>query len=211
MLTIYLSPKGGSGTTTVAAAHALANAQTHGKAVLIDMCGDAPAVLGMPETQEPGLNDWLAEGQSAGALELLSLGTAIDGLLVIHRGARFVSGAPRWDALVRALAEWDHPVVIDAGTNYIPDELRQSADKVLLVTRQCYLSLRRATAMPAPHGVVVVKEDSRALTVKDVENVLGVPVVVTIPVDPAIARAIDAGVLPQRHSELFARHLAPIT
>ena len=211
MLTIFLSPKGGSGTTTVAAAHALANADTHGRAVLIDMCGDAPAALGMVESDGPGLNDWLAESQSAGPDDLIALGHATGGLLVVHRGTRFVSGAPRWQALIAALAQWDHPVVIDAGTHYIPDELRAAADNVLLVTRQCYLALRRATSMPAPTGVVVVKEDSRALTVKDVENVLGVPVVVTIPVDPSIARAIDAGVLPQRHAELFSRHIAPVT
>ena len=211
MLTIFLSPKGGSGTTTVAACHALASAQTHGRAVLIDLCGDAPAVLGMAEPGAPGINDWLAESQAAGPDELVALGSAQGALLVIHRGSRFVHGEPRWDALVAAAAAWDCPVVIDAGTHFIPDTLRSAADRVLMVTRQCYLALRRATALPRPSGIVLVKEEGRVLTVKDVESVLGTAVVATVPVDPSVARAVDAGVLPARHADLVSRRLDAVT
>lgn len=211
MLTVFLSPKGGSGTTTVAAAHALASAQEHGRSVLVDLCGDAPAALGMQEPGSPGINDWLAETQAAGPEELLALGAAQGGVLVIHRGSRFVLGAPRWQALVSAVSAWDFPVTVDAGTHFIPDELRAAADRVLMVTRQCYLALRRATALPRPTGIVLVKEEGRVLTPHDVESVLGTSVVATVPVDPAIARAIDAGVLPVRHGELMSRRLAPVT
>lgn len=210
MLTIFLSPKGGSGTTTVAAAHALSAAATHGRSVLVDLCGDAPAVLGLAESDSPGINDWLAENQTAGAADLLALGTAQGGVLVIHRGVRYVNGAPRWDALLTAVTSWDFPVVIDAGTHYIPDVLRRGADRTLMVTRQCYLALRRATALPRTDGVVLVRETGRVLTQKDVESVLGTGVVATVPVDPSIARAIDAGVLPQRHGELLSSCLSAI-
>lgn len=211
MLTVFLSPKGGSGTTTVAAAHALACARQHGRSVLIDLCGDAPAALGMQEPDSPGINDWLAESQSAGPQELIALGSAQGAVLVVHRGSRFVQGAPRWDALVAAAVGWDFPVVIDAGTHFIPDELRSAADRVLMVTRQCYLALRRATRLPRPTGIVLVKEEGRVLTAHDVESVLGVSVVATVPVDPSIARAVDAGVLPVRHEDLLSRRLEPIT
>lgn len=210
MLTIFLSPKGGSGTSTVAASHALAAAGTHGRSVLIDFCGDSPAVLGMHDPSSPGINDWLAEAQSAGAEELLALGSPVGAVLVIHCGSRFVQGAPRWQALVDAIASWDFPVVIDAGTHFVPDELRAAAQHVLLVTRQCYLSLRRATRLPRPTGIVLVKEEGRVLTPQDVEAVLGTPVLATVPVDPSIARAIDAGVLPQRHADIMSRHLAAL-
>ena len=49
MLTIFHSPKGGSGTTVTAASFALATAAHHGKAMFIDMCGDARAVLGLAD------------------------------------------------------------------------------------------------------------------------------------------------------------------
>jgi hypothetical protein len=69
----------------------------------------------------------------------------------------------------------------------------------LLVLRPCYLALRRAVAAPfRPSGVVLVREPGRALTRRDVEAVLGVPVRAEVDVDPAIARAVDAGLLTAR-------------
>ena len=211
MLTIFHSPKGGSGTTVTAASFALATAARHGKAMFIDMCGDARAVLGLADTDQPGLNDWLGESHAAGADALISLGTAIEnGLLVVHPGARFVAGAPRWDALVQAVSSWDFPVIVDAGTHYVPDELRAVATDNWLVTRSCYLSLRRATRMPRPTAAIVLREQGRALTVRDVESVLNVPVVATIACDPSVSRAVDAGVLPVRNNELLAAQLPPV-
>lgn len=211
MLTIFHSPKGGSGTTVTAASFALATAARHGKARFIDMCGDARAVLGLADTDQPGLNDWLGESHAAGADALISLGTAIEnGLLVVHPGARFVAGAPRWDALVQAVSSWDFPVIVDAGTHYVPDELRAVATDNWLVTRSCYLSLRRATRMPRPTAAIVLREQGRALTVRDVESVLNVPVVATIACDPSVSRAVDAGVLPVRNNELLAAQLPPV-
>lgn len=178
--------------------------------MLLDLCGDSSAVLGMQEPVSPGINDWLAENQTAGADDLLALGNAQGAVLVIHPGDRFVQGAPRWDALTQAVCGWGFPVVIDAGTRYFPDSLRVAASQVLLVTRQCYLSLRRATRLTRPTGAVLVKEDGRVLTPADVESVLGVPIVATVPVDPAVARAVDAGVLPVRHGDLTAHRFSAI-
>jgi hypothetical protein len=69
----------------------------------------------------------------------------------------------------------------------------------LLVLRPCYLALRRAANHPLrPAGVVLVTEAGRALTRSDVEGVLGVPVRATVPVEPVVARAVDAGLLAAR-------------
>ena len=210
MLTIFHAPKGGSGTSVTAAAFALAAAEAHGRALLIDLCGDSPAVLGMQEPPSPGLNDWLSESHTADADALLALGTAAtEKLLVVHRGARWVSGAPRWDALVQAVGARDFPVIIDAGTHFVPEDLRAVAGESFLVTRSCYMALRRASTLPKPTGIIVLREEGRALSVRDVENVLGVPAVATIPVDASIARAVDAGVLTVRWQELLGRHLPP--
>ena len=65
-----------------------------------------------------------------------------------------------------------------------------------LVTRPCYLALRRALASHRrPHGVVVLLEPERSLTRSDIEDVLGMRVVATMAVQPATARLIDAGLL----------------
>jgi hypothetical protein len=77
----------------------------------------------------------------------------------------------------------------------------------LLVTRPCYLALRRALhedATSNASGVVAVMEPGRALGCDDIAAVLGLPVVATIPVRADIARAVDAGVLADRLPEPLA-------
>jgi hypothetical protein len=114
-----------------------------------------------------------------------------------------VNGEPRWRALAQAISELPHDVIIDAGTTYVPDELTTAMTNVSMVVKPCYLSLRRASRLPRPSNVYVVKEENRALTVKDVGNVLGVPIAAEIPYEAAISRAVDAGLLPARVEQLF--------
>lgn len=83
-----------------------------------------------------------------------------------------------------------------------------AVDLALLVTRGCYLSLRRAVKSESPivvDGVVFVAEDGRALKSDDVSNVLGLPIVATVHVTETVARVIDAGVLVQRRPGTLGR------
>ena len=209
MNTIFTSPKGGNCTTITAAAHALLSATDGGNTLLIDFGGDLPAALGLPEPTGPGINDWLAEDRAADGEALVLLGTAVTStLLLVHRGSQFIEGQPRWDALADAMRTISAHVVVDAGAGFLPDQLRAAADKVLMVTRPCYLSLRRATALPKPTGVCVIREADRALTPTDVAHVLGVPVVAEVPHSAGISRAVDAGLLPSRVHQLFGPALA---
>lgn len=69
----------------------------------------------------------------------------------------------------------------------------------VLVTRPCYLALRQETASKViPTKVVVIAEPGRALGAQDVLGTVGGDHAVTIPLDPAIARAVDAGLLASR-------------
>lgn len=97
--------------------------------------------------------------------------------------------------------------VIDAGTD--PTETYGVA---YLVTRPCYLALRRAMTGGTirPDGLVVITEPGRALTVEDVAEVIGAPVRAVIPQDPAVARAIDAGLLASRLPRTLARTLGAV-
>lgn len=72
-----------------------------------------------------------------------------------------------------------------------------------LVTRPCYLALRRAVSevQIGYAGIIALMEPSRALSEKDVANALGNEVVATVSVHPVVARAIDAGLLPMRAME----------
>jgi hypothetical protein len=199
-----MSPKGGNCTTVTATAYALLMAARGTHTVLNDLCGDVPAAAGMAEPTTPGINDWLSESSTSDAQALVTLGTPFDnGLVIVHRGSSFVEGQPRWSDLANAITTLPMNIVIDAGTTFLPDELRRAVTHVTMVVKPCYLSLRRASRMQRPTQLFVVCEESRALTIKDVGHVLGMPVTCEIPYTSAISRAVDAGMLPSRAEQLF--------
>jgi hypothetical protein len=102
-------------------------------------------------------------------------------------------------------------VIADCGAN--PEGTAQlvaaGATRSVLVTRPCYLALRRALAAPIrPSEVVLLTEPGRSLTRRDVEDALGAPVVAEVAVDPQVARAVDAGLLATRLPRGLAKELA---
>jgi hypothetical protein len=101
----------------------------------------------------------------------------------------------QWARLATALGASGN-VVVDAGTGCPPQALHDAAEQSLLVTRPCYMAIRRAQQSSLrPTGIVLVDEPGRALTSSDVEHALGAPVVAEVRLDPAVARAVDAGLL----------------
>ena len=212
VVTVCWSPKGGSGTTVIAASLALTLAARHGSALLVDLAGDVPAVLGMAEPSGQGALDWLASPDAGpDALARLAYPGA-GGLDVVAAG----TGPPhgpwppgRAAALVDALAGEQRPVIVDAGLLHPGlHDLVARATSSLLVIRSCYLALRRAVAAPVrPSGIVLVHEPGRALSRADVAEVLGVPVVATVPLSPDVARAVDAGLLASRLPSGLSRNL----
>ena len=83
------SVKGGSGTSVTAALAARRwAATTDAGALLVDLCGDTPGLLGVPEPSTPGVADWLNAGDEVqiDALRRLEREAAA-GLFLLHRGA----------------------------------------------------------------------------------------------------------------------------
>ncbi len=202
MLVSCWSAKGGAGTTVVAAALSVVLARSSPSgALLADLAGDAPAVLGLPDPGDPGLAGWLRAGDDVAADALARLELDVGhGLSLLPSGTVPIVGpSDRGDVLAALLAADGRPVVADCGRldrSEVGVALAASATHSLLVTRACYLALRRATtAAVRPSGIVLLKEPGRALGRADVEQVVGAPVRAEIAVDPAIARAVDAGVL----------------
>jgi hypothetical protein len=204
------SPKGGSGTSVVAAAVALIAAR-RGEARLADLGGDQPAILGLPlfpaYSGTSGLTGWLAAGPSTPTEWLDEMAVpVVPGLALLPRGPDAVAGLSPEAGAALAVALRDGGVaVLDTGSG--PDHggaLRAAievADTALMVIRPCYLALRRAVGDPRlarSAGAILVEDPGRALDAADVAAVLGVPVVARIPVRAEIARAVDAGVLRDR-------------
>ena len=101
-------------------------------------------------------------------------------------------------------------VVADCGTapTGAAQVVAAGADRSILVTRACFVALRRAMEAPVrPSHVVLVAEPGRSLTRHDIETCLGVPVLAVVEVDPAVARAVDAGMLSGRLPRGLAREL----
>jgi MinD-like ATPase involved in chromosome partitioning or flagellar assembly len=211
MLIACWSAKGGAGTTVVTTTLALLAARTSAAgALLVDLGGDVPAVLGAPDPTGPGIAEWLAAGDDVPADALARLErAAAPGLTLLARGTGPLDPA-RAEVLGAVLASEPRPVFADCGIALDGASLAVAlaADRSILVIRPCYLALRRAIAAPLrPSQVVLVREHGRALTAIDVEAALDAPVVTTVDVDPAIARAVDAGLLLARMPRLLERGL----
>jgi Mrp family chromosome partitioning ATPase len=192
------SAKGGQGTTVVAAHLALQLSQESGKgALLVDLAGDAPTVLGPPTPTAPGVSEWLLAAVWDPRAPLPTH-KVTDRLSVVAHGDGPLDpfSAPE---LVQVLTNSGRHVVVDCGT--APEGtaavVARGAHQSILVTRPCHLALRRA-AQPGnlrPDGIVVVHEPGRVLTANDVSAAVGAPVVAELPLDPAVARLVDAGLL----------------
>lgn len=217
MLIVCWSAKGGVGTTTVAAALGVAAARVQPRppALLVDLTGDLPACLGLPEPGGPGVAEWLASGHDVppDALARLQVPVA-DGLDLLPRGHGSLEPA-RAPVLAQVLASSGRTVVVDAGMPRHSEAaavFARTSPRSVLVTRLCFLGLRRAAeAGVRPSAVVVVREPGRLLDRADVERSLGVPVVAELGVDPAVSRAVDSGLARSRLPRAYLAALAAVS
>ena len=217
MVTLCWAAKGGSGTTVVAAALALSSPRP---SLLVDLDGEIPAVLGLADPDRPGVAEWLASDASADHLAELLIDIGPRAWLLpwqaatseLGHGIITIDRAARWATLGDWLHDWSNQwgcdVTIDVGTRIPPESLTARAERSLLVTRPCYLSLRRAVRSNCrPTGVILVDEPGRSLGQRDVEHALGVSVEAIVSLDPSVARAVDAGLLVGRLPRVMTRAL----
>lgn len=172
--TSFYSVKGGAGCTTVAAAHAILQAQTgtHRISLRSRQPEDMTAILGIPNLVDVGVE----------VLPMLDL--------------------EPWDTEPPRI--FGKLVVRDFGLDPDPGDVPEA--RLFCVIRPCYIHLRRYLASPIKaNGIVLVNEPHRALGRRDVEDVTGVPVISEIMLDPAVSRAIDAGLLAMRVPKTLQR------
>lgn len=219
------SLKGGCGTTAVATALAVLAARRRREgALLVDLAGDVPSVLGLHEPIGPGVAEWLltasaseAAGRAWGAREV-DVG---HGLAIVPRGRGPLRHLQAGELLARMLAADPRRVVVDCGAlgaDSLQGELAnvghvlvRRVDTSLLVTRACALALRRLATTPLPvSGVVVLREPGRSLLVREIEHAAGAPVVAEVPYDLGVARALDAGQLALRLPLALNEALQPL-
>jgi MinD-like ATPase involved in chromosome partitioning or flagellar assembly len=217
VLVALWSPKGGSGTSVLAAAASIVVARGPAGVVrLADLDGDQPAIFGLGAEPAIGLVDWLDAGPEAPteALDRLAVEVA-PGLALLPRGGSErvlapVAAAEAGAALAVVLGDGPVPTLVDCGraTEPATRALVEVADVSVVVLRGCYLTLRRALRAPAlarTTGVVLVEEKDRSLSEKEVTDVLDLPLLARVPYRTGTFRAVDAGVLATRLPESLGR------
>ena len=144
------SVKGGSGTTVVASTLALVHAaQSSRGALIVDLAGDVPAVLGLAEPTGIGASEWLAQPEKSARMSLQSIAIqATANLQMISRGAVSINSS-RFDEFCASLQTFDLPIIIDAGCG-VPDE---SAQQIAISTVEQTVNLNDVE--------VTIKLDSR--------------------------------------------------
>jgi hypothetical protein len=198
MIILCRSVKGGSGTTVTAAALGLLLASRHrGGGHVVDLAGDLPAALG------------ISEPDSAAIVDVNSA------LRLLPRRMSNEATETQWLSLATELQSVRGPVVVDVGTLSPGKALVEAATASYLVTRPCYLALRRATHKihqgdVVIDGCILVNEPGRALSSNDVATVLRTPVSADVPYDTAISRAVDAGLLSHKVPRALDEALADL-
>lgn len=186
--------RGGQGTSTIAASLAVL-AAGHGSTLL---CSEEPAITAaLLGVAMPLTDDDVVE-----VAPNLDLATAAGGSVTPPGYNMIVIDAGRIPAgpFDRAVGDW---AAIDAAG---------PVEHYAVLRGPCYVGLATLTAGCGGwfDGAILVLEDGRALTERDVTDVLGVPVVAAVPVDASIARATDAGLLLARLHRLPLRRLAAL-
>lgn len=211
MVIAVYAMKAGVGVSTVAGILGVCESEGRG-ALVVDLVGDLPAVLGLGPVKPQGVTDWVEAADTApdDALDRLEAEAGV-GLGILLRGRR-VPAPSLGELLVARLERDERAVVIDCGSLRAPGPLDGPVDMLgdlafrtavaqacaqrLLVSRACYLSLRASAKSPVdPTSVALLEEPGRSLGVDDASAVLEAPVDFQIAVDPVIARLVDSGML----------------
>ena len=207
--------KAGYGVSTVVAGLA-AQAPRDLKILVVDFHGDQEALFGMPpvanESSMVGVTEWLLADVDTTSLDqfVVPVNDSID-VLRAGRGLRcyadqIESGDSRprvlelfaWARARAAVTLLDLGPVTTDGTRFT-SFAAAATDRRSLVVRSCYLGLRHAANVPiAFEDLIEVSEPGRSLRTLDIEGIFDRPVDAIVPLDPAVARAVDAGTFGRR-------------
>lgn len=212
---VFWSVRGGAGVSVVAALAALHGGREDRDALLVDLDGGLPSILGIAEPDGPGLGEW---SQAPSDLPVDALGhlevPLLPGLALLPRGVGPV--APDRVGLLAALLGGDaRTVVVDAGQLAAAPErgqLARAADASVLVTSACPAARRHLAHLPAaPSGVVVVHRHVCHGGIAAVARAASAPILAEIEHDAVFARAVDLGLLGRRVPRRVARVAGSLT
>ena len=220
MLISVFSPKGGSGVSVTSGV--LAKALSIYQTTLLIECGsgDLEAMLALEVDANYGFFDWLVS-ENARIETLLKISTKfssnlalvpwdssqqVQGNEIYDREQRFQSNTFDCNSVVDSLSSFEGHCVVDCskGETELQKKIIEGSDVVMLVLRQCYLGLFRATQhelISNVDAVLVVKEPGRTISCEQITRTLNCSILLEVDARRDFARAIDAGVLWSRTPE----------
>lgn len=215
MLYPLWTAKPGSGCSTTALTLATQLARRRVDVLLVDLGGDLAAAAAIAERPD-GVTDWLAAPDIADeSLRRLEQELA-PRVTMLPLGSSHGWNDERAERLVALLRSDARTVIVDVSI-VEPDaespmqhlrHLLAAGDPSILITRPCYLAIRRAEALPIrPTAIALIREPGRMLDRHVVAQTLGVPVIALIDHDPAVARAVDGGSLVRRPPRALRRQV----
>jgi pilus assembly protein CpaE len=214
LITALWAPKGGSGTSVLAAHLAGTLTRLGIKCVLVDLDldhGDQAAILGVQGEQTKNLMDLLTvvDEISAGVLENVAWQHSKGFGVVLAPGVPGEAGLVKMADVVGAVEAVSHltdHVVLDlpSGFSDMVFAGAEASDRFLFVMTPDVLSLRRgreairalrSTGIDENRIEIVLNRTGGDISAKDVEAVLTRPVVAQLRPDPRLLRASDRGEL----------------
>ncbi len=215
MLISVFSPKGGVGTTVTSVLLGRALCE-FGSTLIIDACGgDIESVVGADESAQYCFDDWVCSPEPTSA-SLVQIGVPVVENLAFIAGVVSENKVACLEQLLRrevpyqkrqviidALVQCESHCVLDLGTQLsaLNHDIALASDLVVMVLRECYLSMSRAIHHPLTHHVdacVVVKESGRSITSDTIAETLSLSTIIQLDARRDYARCIDAGVLVHR-------------
>lgn len=207
MLISVFSPKGGVGTSTVAALFSKALSQVSPTLLVDCASGDLNGIVGV-DTYKYGFEDWAISGQP-------TLDSLVKICTPVVENLNFVGSVNTSDLQdlnqdsschIADLLSSSGNVVVDCGhaRELIQQKILDASDLVVVVFRQCYLGMLRASTNEYCTNAdvcVVIKESGRSIKTSQLASSLKVQVVIEIEARADFAKAIDAGVVINRPPE----------
>ena len=205
MIITFWSPKGGSGTTTLASSWAL-RMSAHTDVHLVDVGGDIHKLFGIKSAADVGFRDWLTAPTELDSDSLDRLVRPVNDYISLIDSGEWIEGPmSHLQTRIEQFQRFaDHRTcVVDAGTVgsdqrsfQVVKTLCEISDISICVLRPCFLGVDRARSLKfQTSGVMLVDEPGRTIDIPDIERSLAVDVLCSVPWDAAVARAVDSGTM----------------
>lgn len=205
---VFLSSKGGVGTSAIVAGIAVSRLQKNEKVLIIDFGGDIPAIFCEKNDPSYGITEWLNTSQTFEINSIINMMIEpVENLKIIPKGSSLVRSLESFNSL-GILDEYfdDFTILYDlSNLDYINSRYFKNI-KSVLVTSNCYFSLRRAVSLVEKYNFdncVFVEKNRSQIVEKHLRNIIAIKNISTIEGNNLVSKTLEAGIFYSRAPKKF--------